>query len=55
MLQDKPTQIYMDNSSIIVLVKNPIFHDRSKNIDIIFHYLQNCIINKKVEVKYVKI
>jgi len=54
MPQDKPTKIYVDNSSIIVVVKNPTFHDRSKNIDIIFHYSRNCITNKKVEVKYVK-
>jgi hypothetical protein len=54
MPQDKPTKIYVDNSSIIFLVKNPIFHDRSKNIDIIFHYPRDYITNKKVEVKYVK-
>jgi hypothetical protein len=54
MPQDKPTKIYIDNSSIIVLVRNPIFHDKSKNINIIFHYPWDCITNKKVEVKYVK-
>jgi hypothetical protein len=54
MPQDKPTKIYIDNSSIIVLVRNPIFHDKSKNINIIFHCPRDCITNKKVEVKYVK-
>ena len=44
----------MDNSSAIALAKNPVFHDRSKHIDTRFYYLRDCIINKEVEVKYVK-
>jgi len=47
-------KLYVDNSSTIALVKNLVFHNRSKHIDIRFHYLQDCIINKKVEVKHVK-
>jgi hypothetical protein len=44
----------VDNSSAIALAKNPVFHDRSKHIDTRFYYLRDCIINKEVEVKYVK-
>jgi hypothetical protein len=44
----------MNNSSVIALAKNLVFHERSKHIDIRFHYLRDCIANKKVEVKYVK-
>ena len=54
MLQEKPTEIYMDNSSAIVLAKNPVFHYKSKYIDTRFHYLRDYITNKEVEVKYVK-
>jgi len=54
MPQEKPTKIYVDNSSTIVLAKNLVFHDRSKYIDTRFHYLWNYIINKKIKVKYVK-
>ena len=45
----------MDNPLVIVLVKNPMFYDRNKHIDTRFHYLWDCITNKKVEVKYLKI
>ena len=45
----------MNNSSAIALAKNPVFHDTSKYIDTRFHHLKDCITNKKVEVKYVKI
>ena len=44
----------MNNSSVIVLAKNPVFQDRSKHIDTIFHYWWDCIANEEVEVKYVK-
>jgi hypothetical protein len=39
MSQKKPIKIYMDNSLAIILVKNPVFYDRSKHIDTRFHFL----------------
>jgi hypothetical protein len=54
MSQEKPTQIYMDNSSVITIANNLVFYDRSKHNDTIFHNLQDCIANKEVEVNYAK-
>ena len=54
MLQEKSTEIYVDNSLVIALTKDLVFHDRNKHIDIRFHYLRDCITNKEVEVKYMK-
>ena len=54
MPQEKHVEIYLDNASAIALTKNPIFHDRSKHIDIKFYYLKDYIANKEVEVKYVR-
>ena len=34
-----PTVIYCDNWSCIKLYENPVFHDKSKNIDIWYHHL----------------
>jgi hypothetical protein len=45
----------MDNSSSITIANNLVFYDISKHIDIIFHYPLDCITNKEVKVKYVKI
>jgi len=50
----KPIEIFVDNLSVIALAKNPVFHERSKHIDIRFHYLRDSITNKEVEVKYVR-
>jgi hypothetical protein len=54
MPQKKTKKIYLDNSSVIALAKNYVFHDRSKHIKIRFHYLRDCITNKEFEVKNVK-
>jgi len=37
------TYIYCDNQSCIKCSENPIFHDRSKHIDIFYHHLWNCV------------
>jgi hypothetical protein len=36
-----PTMIYCDNQSCIKLSENPVFHDRSKHIDIRYHQRQD--------------
>jgi hypothetical protein len=33
------TMIYCDNHSCIKLLENLVFHDRSKHIDIIYHFI----------------
>eukprot|EP00253_Pinus_taeda_P030565 PITA_30565 len=41
--QMEPKMIYCDNLSCIKLSKNPVFHDRSKHIDIRYHHLRDCV------------
>jgi hypothetical protein len=38
-----PTVIHCDNQSCIKLSINTVFHDRSKNIDIRYHHLRDCV------------
>jgi hypothetical protein len=38
-----PTMIYCDNQSCIKLSINPLFHDRSKHIDIRYNQLIDCV------------
>ena len=33
----------VDNQPAIALVKNPVLHDRSKHIDMKFHFLRDCV------------
>jgi hypothetical protein len=34
--------LYIDNKSALALAKNPVLHDRSKHIDIRFHFIRDC-------------
>jgi len=48
-----PTTIYCDNQSCINLSKNPIFHDRSKNIEIRYHFIRDRVEKGVVKLQYV--
>lgn len=46
--------MYMDNKSAIDLARNPMFHGRSKHIDIHYHFIRDCVERGQIELKYVK-
>jgi hypothetical protein len=45
--------IYCDNQSCIKLSKNPIFHDRSKHIEICYHFIHDYVQRGSVELQYI--
>ena len=49
----EPTVIYCDNQSCIKLSVNPIFHDRSKHIDIRYHHIRDCVQRKIMLLSYI--
>lgn len=49
----QPMTLFIDNKSAIDLAKNPVFHGRSKDIDIQFHFIRECIANGDIVVKHV--
>ncbi|CAL2238253.1 unnamed protein product [Prunus armeniaca] len=52
--QKGPTIIYYDNMSTIKLSRNPVMHERSKHIDVSFHFLRDLCKNGKNELQYCK-
>ena len=42
-LQLDATFIYCDNQSCMKLSENPVFHDKSKHIEIKYHYIQDMV------------
>lgn len=44
--------IYNDNQSAQKLASNPVFHDRSKHIDIRYHFLRNAVSENMINLKY---
>jgi hypothetical protein len=49
----KEVVLYVDNNSAIALMKNPVFHGRSKHIDIRYHFIRECVERCQILVKRV--
>ena len=47
------TVIYCDNQSFIKLSSNPVFHDRSKHIDIRYHHIRDCVQRRIMLLSYI--
>ncbi|XP_074376598.1 secreted RxLR effector protein 161-like [Apium graveolens] len=48
-----PVTIYVDNKSAIDLAKNPVFHGRSKHIDIRYHFIRECVERGEITTKHI--
>ena len=46
------TMIYEDNQGCIALARNPVFHSRSKHIDIKLHFLREKIEEGVMKLEY---
>jgi hypothetical protein len=47
------TVVHCDNQSCIKLTKNPIFHGRSKHIDMRYHYIRDLVQRKTIKLHYI--
>jgi hypothetical protein len=48
-----PTIIHCDNQSCIKLSENPVFHDRSKHIQIRYHFIRDWVQRGAVQLQYI--
>jgi hypothetical protein len=48
------TELRVDNKSAIALMKNPVFHDRSKHIDTRYHFIRQCVENGSIDAQFVR-
>jgi hypothetical protein len=44
--------LYVDNQGSIALAKNPVFHDRSKHVDIQYHYTRDLVRKGRIHLEY---
>ena len=51
----RPMIIYCDNQSCILLSKNLVFHDRSKHIEIRYHFIRDYVQRGVVTLQYISI
>ena len=48
------TVVHCDNQSGIRLPENLVFHDRSKHIDIRYHFLRDCVQRGTIQLEYIQ-
>nr|GEY46432.1 hypothetical protein [Tanacetum cinerariifolium] len=47
------TNIYIDNNSAICIVKNPVYHFKTKHIEIRHHFIRDCFEKKLINVDHI--
>jgi hypothetical protein len=52
-LEMEATMILCDNQSCIKMTANPVFHDRSKHIEIRYHYIRDMVQRGALKLQYV--
>ena len=49
-----PTSVlWCDNQSAGALARNPVFHSKSKHIELNVHYIRDKVLSKELEVRYI--
>ena len=49
----EPVVIHCDNQSYVKLSENPVFHDRSKHIEMRYHYVRDMVQRRVVSLPYI--
>ena len=49
-----PPALMVDNQPAIALAKNPVLHDRSKHIDVKFHFLRDYVDGGQIIIEFVE-
>ena len=44
----------VDNQSAILISKNPVHNNRTKHIDTRYHFIQQCIEDKNIEIVFIR-
>jgi hypothetical protein len=46
-------ELKVDSKSALALERNPVFHERSKHIDLRYHFIQNCLAEGALSATYI--
>jgi len=50
---DAPIVIYCDNISSILLANNPVYHARTKHIEVHYHFIKEKVLAKEIDLIHV--
>ena len=45
--------LWCDNISVISLAANPVFHARTKHVEVDYHFIREKVLQKAMEIRYV--
>lgn len=48
-----PYTLWCDNQSTIALASNPIFHARTKHVEVDYHFIREKVLNKQVLIQHI--
>ena len=51
--RSEPSRVFIDNSSACQLVYNPVHHQRSKHINIKYHWIRDMVEDNTIELVHV--
>ena len=49
-----PPALMVDNQPTVALAKNLVLHDRSKHIDVKFHFLRDCVDGGQIIIEFIE-
>jgi len=52
-LVDNPVRIYCDNLSSIQLARNPVFHARTKHIEVHYHFIREKVLIGEIDLVFI--